>query len=130
MNDPSDKIRQNKLGYLFVLGEEVPVLVERLRPVPFGNWLVSDFEVEMTAQIKQGERHAAQCAQRSNEFKWLIAVARPLALEHPDASPSDLIEMLPEPERTKARAIVAAVGDEPANVSIPMMMGPQTDKLQ
>jgi len=130
MSNSSNEIQQERIGYLIVLGRETPVLIERLRTIPFADWQRSDFMAEMAAQENWCERHFAQLAKKSHELGWLIAMTRPLALQHPDASPNELIEMLPEPERSKARAIVNAVGDSPANVSIPLMMPPQTNRPQ
>jgi hypothetical protein len=97
-------IQQKRLGYLIFDGEESPVATARLRDVPFDDWLESDFleEIELLRQ------QAQQRMQKADEMDWLNGIIAPLWKDHPDAVMSELVELLPEPDRTRARAMLHA----------------------
>jgi len=103
-----DGIEQRRLGYLITLGgPETPVITERLQTVPLADWQPADRYIEFNAQIARDTQRIRQGAQRIAEMEWLIAIVRPLAKE-PDALMAELVEQLPEPERTKAVTIMNA----------------------
>jgi len=101
---------QKRLGYLVFDGKEMPIITERLRNVPLDAWLSDDTSEEFGAQAELDRQRVRQYAQRANEIEWLCAVIRPLAERYdaPNAPMGELIKLLPEPDRTRAEAIMHA----------------------
>jgi hypothetical protein len=110
MNRPSGICHQNRIGYLIFDGEdkELPVLTERLRHVPLDHWSIPDVGNELEQQVELARQIVKQAAQCANEQTWLCAVVRPLAEQYPDAPTSQLVKLLPEPDRSRAEAIMDA----------------------
>ena len=106
MKNPLDMIQQKRLGYLILDGKEVPVINERLRNVPLDDWRGRELGVEFKAQIELLGQRVQQHKQRVDEMQWLRGVTEPFWKDNPDALMGELVELLSEPDRTKARAIL------------------------
>ena len=120
MHDPIYEIKQRRLGYLILRGEEVPVLVERLRSVPLGDWPGRDLGEEMQAHIAETEQRLAWSTRQAEDIGWLCDTVRSLG-RPPDTPMDELVDLLSGADHTRALGILAAnphVGSRP------------TDKLQ
>jgi len=83
-------------------GEEIPVLTRRLQGVPLDNWTRADFEEEKGAWARKCER-----SRRDAESKaWLLRICEPLFAVHPNATIGEVVQMLPEPQRSRGIEIL------------------------
>jgi hypothetical protein len=103
-------LQQVTFGFLiFENDEEVPVITERLRNKPLGEWQPDEFGEEMEAQAAADKKRAEHLQQYMDEMEWLRAVCEAFEIDPPDSPTGELeefLERLPEPGRATGRAIL------------------------
>jgi hypothetical protein len=83
-------------------GEELPILTRRLQSVPLGEWTRADLTEEEAAWKKKCERSRRD----AESDAWLLRVCEPLFAVHPNAAIGDVVQMLPEPQRSRGIEIL------------------------